>query len=193
MTSSSSSSTSMVPSSSAGFVLTLDQNVSREVRARVLDLQKKTTRAFTATWLSVGTAVAANAALWVLEPWLIVLGGYTALFTLPIVPVVWLYRRKASLAAALLNQDRDVAFVGPDGLVFFGDDGFFLEKAGGWKPYGIRDSFEARRFDDVEYIAHDRKLVLSSSAGYSVNIRVPAGWSDVDTERVRVKLEAFTW
>ena len=182
----------MLPASSAGFALTLDQNVSRDVQRRIRTLQRKTKNAGWATWLGASGAVVGNVALFAIEPALVIAGIYGVLLFFPVAPVIWWYRRKASEPAVLLNQDKDVAFVGPDGLVFFGDDGFFVEKSGGWKPYGIREPV-MRRFDDVEYFAHDRTLLVSSSAGYSIKLRVPSGWSDLDTKRVRDKVDAFAW
>ncbi|MDP2340730.1 MAG: hypothetical protein Q8O67_07225 [Deltaproteobacteria bacterium] len=186
------SANSLLPASSASFALTLDQNVSRAVRQRVVALQDKTRRAGTVSWMGIAGTVIGNAVLFTIEPWLVVVGFYAALFAIPIPPVVWWYSRKAALAAGLLNQDKDVAFVGPDGLVFFGDDGFFIEKSGGWKPYGVREPL-ARRFDTVEYFDHDRTLMVSSASGYSIKIRVPAGWSQLDTKRVQEKVDAFAW
>ncbi len=180
----------LLPASPASFALTLDQHVSREVRQRVVQLLKQTARARWATWLSATTSVVGNAVLWSIEPALVIGGVYAALFALGIAPVVWSYRRKASQAAELLDQDRDVAFIGPDGLVFFSDDGFFVEKRGGWKPWGVREPV-LRRFDRVDHV--DRSLTLSSSSGYAMDIGVPAGWTAVDTERVRAKAAAFTW
>jgi hypothetical protein len=182
----------LLPASSATFALTLDQNVSRDVRKRVIALERKTRNAGVASWLLGAAAVVGNAALAAVDPVAVVMGIYCCLAVVPVPPALWWYRKKASSSATLLNQDRDVAFVGPDGLVFFAAEGFFVERSGGFKPYGLREP-EPRRFDTVEYFAADQKLMLSSSAGYSIALRVPRGWTDVDTARVREKVEAFTY
>ena len=181
----------LLPASSATFALTLSQNVSREVEERIAALQKRTQGARAVSWVSLLAATFANAAAFVIEPALVIVSAYMTLMVLPLPPLVWWYGRRASVPALLLNQAKDVAFVGPDGLVFFGDEGFFIEKAAGWKPYGVHQP-SARRFDTVEYSAHDRSLVLSSSAGYSIRVRVPPGWSELDTQRVQARLDAFT-
>ena len=187
-----SDSESLMPSSSATFALTLDQNVSRDVRKRVVSLEGRTRRAGRFSWATVAATVAGTAALGALEPVSIVAGAYLAVLALPWPLIVWWYRRKASLAAALLNQDKDVAFVGREGLVFFSDDGFFVEKNGGWKPWGV-SAPSPRRYDDVEYFHGNQMLVLSSSSeGYSMKIRVPSGWTERDTLRVRERMEAWS-
>lgn len=180
----------LIPSSSASFALTLDQNVSRDVRNRVLVLEKRTRRAGVISWIGVAGVAIGSVGLASIEPALILLAVYGGLFALPIAPAIWGYARKASRAASRLNQDRDVAFVGKDGLVFFADDGFFIEKQGGWKPWGVREP-SLKRYDDVEYFAGNRVLTVSSSSGYGINIRVPPGWTERDTERVRLKMNAF--
>lgn len=183
---------SLVPSSSATFALTLDQNVSREVRKRVIDLEKKTKNAAVGALALGGGVAVGSAALWSVEPVLAIFGVYGAFFAVPLGLAVWWWRKKASTSAVLLNQDKDVAFVGPDGLVFFADDGFFIERGGGFKPYGVREP-QPRRFDTVEYFAGNRVLSLSSSSGYALSVRVPNGWTERDTARVREKVEAFSY
>lgn len=182
----------LMPSSSATFALTLDQNVSRDVRKRVVDLEKKTRNAGVSTFVTVAGSVVGCVALAVAEPISVILGIYGSLFVVPVIGSIYWWRNKASSSASLLNQDRDVAFVGPDGLVFFADEGFFIEKRGGWKTYGVREP-TPRRFDDVEYFPGNRTLVVSSSSGYSISIKVPHGWTERDTARVKEKLDGFTY
>ena len=183
---------SLLPSSSATFALTLDQNVSRDVRKRIVDLEKKTRNAGVASVVVGAGVVVGTVALFAIEPVSAFLSLYGALFVGPIGPTMWWWRKKASTTATQLNQDHDVAFVGPDGLVFFADEGFFIEKSGGWKPYGVREP-TPKRFDTVEYFVANRVLSLSSSAGYAINIRVPAGWTERDTLRVKEKVDGFSY
>jgi len=186
------SSTSLLPSSSAAFALTLDQNVSREVRQRVITLEQQTRNAGVVSWVVLAAAVVGNVALIAFEPATVFFGVYGAIFGGTVPTAMWWYRRKASLAASELNQNRDVAFVGKDGLVFFADDGFFVEKQGGWKPWGVREP-TPKRYDRVEHFADSGVLAVSSSAGYAVSIRVSRGWTARDTARVQEKLDAFRW
>lgn len=182
----------LLPASSATFALTLDQNVSRDVRKRVVSLEGRTRRAGRFSWVAVAATVVGTAALAAVEPVTMLFGFYLAAFSVPIPLTVWWYRRKASSAATLLNQDKDVAFVGREGLVFFSDDGFYVENAGGWKPWGVSQP-APRRFDQLEYFHRDQMLVVSSSSGYAMRIRVPSGWTDRDTQRVRERMDAWTY
>src|SRR5687767_11588414 len=114
----------LLPSSSASFALTLDQNVSREVRARVTMLQRRARRATVGLGVVLPLAPAVLLALGGAGG--VVAAAYLGALTVPVAGSIWWMRRKVALAASQLNQDHDVAFVGKDGLVFFADDGFFV-------------------------------------------------------------------
>jgi hypothetical protein len=65
--------------------------------------------------------------------------------------------------------------------VFFSDEGVFVERRGGFKSY--------RLYTDVSY--ERRHLVMRGPDDrYILEIDVPPGWTDNDTERVRKKLDA---
>jgi hypothetical protein len=181
---------SSLPASSATFALTLDQNVSRDVRRRVEKLVSERRSSGLVSVVASGVTVVAGAAAAVTEPFLILLIGYAGLFTLPIAFAVHGLRRRAAAVAEQLNQSRDVAFVGVDGLVFFSDDGFFLERRGGFMPWGVK-SPTPRRYETAFYDQADASLRLVSSAGYETAIYVPRGWTYEDTARVQAKMDAF--
>lgn len=181
----------LLPSSSATFALTLDQNVSREVRQQVVRLRGKARRSSVINTLGWGGVAVGSALLAVTQPWALFFMAYGAGFVLPVTTGLWWQRRKVAAAAELLNQDHDVAFVGVDGIVFFSDEGFFIEKRGGWKRWGVSTGAVQRRYTDVAFYAANHTLSISSTEGYAVTIKVPHGWTELDTRRVRDKLDAF--
>lgn len=117
--------------------------------------------------------------------------GYLGLMVMPIGLGVHIYRRRALKAADVLDRDRDVAWVSQkDGLIFFADDGLFIEKRGGFKPYGL----QSRRYTHVE--VRGGKLSLhgmdrQSGSTYAVEVHVPDGWTEDDTRRVQEKIGNF--
>ena len=183
---------SLVPSSSAAHGITYSQNVARDVAERITALQRATVRSRAAAWIFFLGPVLATAMIAVTDAWpAAFVTGYVGVFLMPIGAVVHGYRRRALKQANALDRDRDVAWVSrKDGLIFFSDDGVFLEKRGGYKPYGVQQ----RRFTDVSVRAGT--LVLHgmdsvSGATYAMEMIVPDGWTDEDTQRVRDKLDAF--
>ena len=184
--------TSLVPSSPAGHGITTSQNVARDVMQRIETLRGATDRSRIGAYAWFIAPIAVTAGLAVTDAWPIAfVTGYLSLMVMPIGFGVHIYRRRALKAAEVLDRERDVAWVSQkDGLIFFADDGLFIEKRGGFKPYGAN----SRRYTHVE--ARAGKLYLHgadqvSGATYAVDVSVPDGWSEEDTRRVQEKVGNF--
>lgn len=185
------------PSSPAGHGITTSQNVARDVMARIDEMRAATGRSRIGAYAWFLAPIAITVGFAVSDAWPVAIGtGYFGLTVMPVGIGVHIYRRRAMRAAELLDRERDVSWVSRrDGLVFFSDDGLFIEKRGGFKPYGAQQ----RRYTHVELIGgawgggtlrlhgHDRL----SGATYSVDVTVPDGWTEADTKRVQEKVGNF--
>lgn len=185
--------TSLAPSSPAGHGITTSQNVARDVMQRIETLRAATQRSRIGAYAWFVAPIALTVGFAVTELWPVaIVTGYLGIMVMPIGIGIHIYRRRALKAADVLDRDRDVAWVSQkDGLIFFADDGLFIEKRGGFKPYGA----QSRRYTHVE--ARAGKLTLHgmdqmSGATYAVDVTVPDGWTDDDTRRVQEKVGNFT-
>ena len=100
---------------------------------------------------------------------------------------VFLDRKRALAAADTLRRDVDhPAWISDDdGLVFFANDGYYLEKRGGlheWTAVGTTKRVRA-------VSCSGRRLILTGD-GWSVDVGVPDGWTDGDTQLIRAKVGA---
>ena len=183
---------SLVPSSSAAHGITYSQNVARDVAERIDQMRARTSRSRVGAWVSFVAPPLVTAMLAVTDAWpAAFLTGYVALMVMPVGYVVHRYRRRALAQADVLDRSRDVSWVSmKDGLIFFSDDGVFVEKRGGFRPYGVG----MRRFSNVSVVGDVLTLsgyASDTGASYAMDVRVPPGWTDVDTKRIREKLESF--
>lgn len=185
--------TSLLPSSSAAHGITASQNVARDVAQRIETLRAATKRSRVGAYAWFLAPIAVTVGFAVTEAWPVaILTGYLGMMAMPIGFGVHVHRRRALRAADVLDRERDVAWVSQkDGLIFFADDGLFIEKRGGYKPYGVN----TRRYTHVEVLAS--KLLVhgvdrTSGATYAAEVTLPNGWTDDDTRRVREKLANFT-
>jgi hypothetical protein len=186
-------SSSLVPSSPAGHGITGSQNVARDVEERIDMLRAATRRSRIGAYAWFLGPLAVTVGFAVTEAWPVAfITAYFGALAMPIGFGVHVYRRRAMKAADVLDRERDVAWVSQkDGLIFFADEGLFIEKRGGFKPYGV----STRRYTHAELVAST--LVVhgvdrTSGATYAVDVAVPHGWTDDDTRRVREKLTNFT-
>ncbi len=184
--------TSLVPSSSAAHGITFSQNVAHDVAEHIETMRRSTGRSRVGSWISVLGPILATAGVAVTDMWQAAfMVGYLGLFFIPLGPVVHFYRRRALKQAQRLDRERDAAWVSrKDGLVFFSDDGVFIQKRGGFRPYGVG----SLRFREVTVAGGALTLHgtdLDSGATYELQVAVPEGWTDVDTRRIREKLERF--
>ncbi len=184
---------SLVPSSPAGHGITTSQNVARDVMQRIEVLQAATKRSRVGAYVWFMAPIAVTVALAMNEAWwpAAFMTGYIGLFLMPVGIGIHMYRRRALKAADDLDRDRDVAWVsGKDGLIFFADEGLFVEKRGGFKPYGAQN----RRYTHVEVIGTTLRLHgmdRLNGATYALEVTVPDGWHDDDTKRVQEKVGNF--
>lgn len=185
------SSSSLVPSTPAGHGITTSQNVAKDVMQRIEALRASTSRSRFGAYAWFLAPIAVTVGFAVSEAWPVaILTGYFGLMVMPIGIGVHIYRRRALKSADALDRERDVAWVSrKDGLIFFADEGLFVEKRGGFKPYGAQQ----RRYTHVDVVGTTLRLHgmdRLSGATYALEVTVPDGWNDDDTKRVQEKVES---
>jgi hypothetical protein len=181
----------MLPTTSAMHGITTTQNVSRAVAERIAQLEKGTRQSRALAWTLFVLPLVGAAALAAIEPATLILSVYFGASTMPVGAALHYYRMRGYKEASRLDRNHDVAWVSPkEGLVFFSDEGVFVEKRGGFKPYGV----QSRRFRDVTVsngVLALHGMDFQTGATYTLEVLVPGGWTDDDTKRVRIKLANY--
>jgi hypothetical protein len=179
------------PSSSAAHGVTYAQNVAADVATRVAAIRRRTR---THLWIgigSIGAFVAAVAGAWMSD--MTAENIVTLLYYVLALPatawLVYLTSVRAERRAEMLDRARDVSWVTrKDGLVFFSDEAFFVERGVGLVPF-TRGRYDVDGAVDGGVLRLiDKRSVEERGRAYRVEMRVPDGWTDDDTARIRERL-----